>query len=83
MKKLFTLMMACTLPVLANVHYSQATNPPTCYNITDAGEISGEEYGCGSFDPAVISSVSPASGGSGTIEYIWLSNSVPSVSGSS
>ena len=46
-----------------------------CDNVTDAGEIGYDETGCGpSFDPAEIVSVSSPSGGSGALEYLWLSS---------
>jgi len=45
-----------------------------CDNLTDGGIISGDESGCNSpiFDPSPILSTAPASGGSGTIEYLWM-----------
>ncbi len=45
-----------------------------CDNVTDAGEIAGDETGCEGYDPAPITSVELPSGGSGTIEYLWLSS---------
>ncbi|MEM1119378.1 MAG: SdrD B-like domain-containing protein [Bacteroidota bacterium] len=46
----------------------------SCDNLTDGGTISGDESGCGNptFDPAIITSVAPATGGSGTIQYMWM-----------
>ena len=45
-----------------------------CDNVTDGGMISGDEYGCNdpTFDPGLITSITPATGGSGDIEYIWM-----------
>ncbi len=45
-----------------------------CDNITDGGQITGNEVGCPEpdFDPAPIQSVSLPSGGSGAIEYLWM-----------
>ncbi len=41
-------------------------------NYTSAGIIAGEESNCGSFDPDLISSVTPPSGGTaGTNQYQW------------
>ena len=45
-----------------------------CDNVTDAGEIAGDETGCApSYNPGPITSVALPSGGSGSLEYIWLS----------
>ncbi|MFK8104610.1 MAG: hypothetical protein AB8G15_18950, partial [Saprospiraceae bacterium] len=44
----------------------------SCDNVTSGGHISGDESNCGSYNPSHISSTSLPSGGSGTIEYIWL-----------
>ncbi len=43
-----------------------------CCNVTNAGSISGNQSGCGSFDPNTITSNAPASGGSNNPEYIWM-----------
>jgi hypothetical protein len=44
-----------------------------CDNIEDPGEIAGDEFLCGpGNDPALIIEVSPATGGSGAIEYVWM-----------
>ena len=44
-----------------------------CTNLTDAGEIAGEESSCSLFDPSEITdSVAPSGGLGGTIEYQWL-----------
>ncbi|TNF30273.1 MAG: hypothetical protein EP314_01730, partial [Bacteroidetes bacterium] len=46
-----------------------------CSNVTSAGSISASTpSGCGTFDPGVINSVSLPSGGSGALEYVWLSS---------
>ncbi len=48
------------------------TNVVIQANITDPGEIAGDEYFCGpGYDPAPITSLSPASGAS-PIEYFWM-----------
>ena len=42
-------------------------------NLTDPGEIEGDEYFCGAgFDAGPITEVSAPSGATGPIEYIWL-----------
>ncbi|HHM21974.1 MAG TPA: hypothetical protein ENJ20_08110, partial [Bacteroidetes bacterium] len=53
---------------------SCAGTPVTCDNVTDGGQIAGNESGCSGYDPAPITSVSLPSGGTGAIEYIWLSS---------
>ena len=45
-----------------------------CCNVTNGGTIAAAQSNCGPFDPAAFTSVTPASGGMGTLEYIWLSN---------
>jgi len=46
-----------------------------CDNLTDGGTISGDEAGCNSptFDPSTITSTAPATGGTGDIQYMWMS----------
>jgi hypothetical protein len=47
----------------------------TCSNVTNAGTIGYDETICAtSFDPALIQNLTAPSGGSGTLEYIWLSS---------
>lgn len=49
-----------------------------CNNVTDGGEISADEFGCGTFIAAPIVSLAPASGGGiAPIEYLWLSTTNP------
>lgn len=44
-----------------------------CDNITDPGEIAGDEFLCGpGNDPGPIVEVAPATGGTGNIEYLWM-----------
>ncbi len=45
-----------------------------CNNVTNGGTISGDETGCGSYNPGMITSSAAPSGGSGAIEYLWLSS---------
>ncbi len=63
--------------LLFSIHLSAEKKNPLmgeCDNITDGGIISGDESGCNNptFDPGLIASVTPATGGSGAIEYIWM-----------
>ncbi|MCF8465748.1 MAG: gliding motility-associated C-terminal domain-containing protein [Flavobacteriales bacterium] len=51
-------------------------NVPCC-NVTDGGEISGEQENCGPFNPSEIVSVVPATGGIGAVEYSWYSGPCP------
>ncbi|MEZ5045831.1 MAG: SdrD B-like domain-containing protein [Chitinophagaceae bacterium] len=49
------------------------TTVQTCNNVTSGGTIGSDETFCGSsFDPANITNITSPSGGSGTLEYIWL-----------
>ncbi|MBR9919406.1 MAG: T9SS type A sorting domain-containing protein [Bacteroidetes bacterium] len=44
-----------------------------CINVTDPGQIAGDETLCGpGNDPAPILEVIPPSGGSGPLEYLWM-----------
>jgi hypothetical protein len=44
----------------------------TCNNVTDGGEICCDQTGNAPFDPATIYNTDTPSGGSGSIEYMWL-----------
>lgn len=44
----------------------------TCNADGNGGQISGNEIVCDAYDPQTITSSSAPSGGSGTIEYVWL-----------
>ncbi len=46
----------------------------TCDNVTNGGAIAGDEIGCPNpiFDPAMIVNTLLPSGGTGTLEYIWM-----------
>ncbi len=43
-----------------------------CNNVTSGGQINGAQSQCGSYDPSVMGNAQSPSGGSGTIEYLWL-----------
>ncbi len=45
-----------------------------CDNVTNGGEITGDEVGCANplWDPGLITSVSLPSGGTGALEYVWM-----------
>lgn len=45
-----------------------------CDNVTDGGQIGNDESKCGSYDPQTIVNLVSPSGGSGAIEYMWLSS---------
>ncbi|MCP4129239.1 MAG: hypothetical protein GY753_19600, partial [Gammaproteobacteria bacterium] len=49
-----------------------AVTTEPCCNVTEPGEIAANQENCGSFDPDPITSVAPASGGIGPVEYLWL-----------
>jgi len=48
------------------------TNP--CDNAIDGGTIGYDESSCVPFDPANIIELAPVTGGTGVIEYLWLSS---------
>ena len=45
-----------------------------CDNVTNGGSIAGDETGCGAYNPGPITNASLATGGSGALEYLWLSS---------
>ena len=45
---------------------------PVCCNVTAGGSIGNPQSNCGPFDPTAITNVQPATGGLGTLEYVWL-----------
>jgi hypothetical protein len=47
-------------------------------NLTSGGTIGSNQTGCGTYDPATLTSLTPASGGTGTgaIQYRWKENGV-------
>jgi hypothetical protein len=49
---------------------------PCCDNVTSGGQIAANQTGCSPFDAALLTSVTPASGGTGTIEYQWFCSTV-------
>ena len=80
----FLLMGVCLLfffPVFSKHHFTNSYSTDIvdfsnfdCDNTTDGGVIEGDETGCNDpeFDPSLITNVSAASGGTGTIEYLWM-----------
>ncbi|RMG84235.1 MAG: T9SS C-terminal target domain-containing protein [Bacteroidetes bacterium] len=62
----------------ARIYFSDNGEPAsiclTCDNVTDGGEIAGDESDCPNpvFDPAPITNVTLPSGGTGNLEYIWI-----------
>ncbi|MBK8622946.1 MAG: Ig-like domain-containing protein [Saprospiraceae bacterium] len=44
---------------------------PCCNTLTAGGIVTGNQIECQNYNPGIISSTSPASGGSGTIVYQW------------
>ncbi|WP_035845706.1 SprB repeat-containing protein, partial [Crocinitomix catalasitica] len=49
---------------------------PVCCDVTDPGLIAEDQESCGPFDPAMLTSVTPASGGIGPVEYLWIQSNV-------
>ena len=44
----------------------------TCNNVTNGGTISGNQSGPSGYNPSTITNVESPSGGSGSIQYLWL-----------
>ena len=67
------LILLFTFSLLISVSsYSQ------CDNLTDGGIIGNDETYCVPYDPAPIVNIATPSGGSGTIEYMWIATTTPS-----
>ena len=50
-----------------------------CDNITNGGEIGNNEVHCGPFTASTIVSLSDPSGGSGNVEYLWMTTTDPNL----
>ncbi|MEY4936673.1 MAG: hypothetical protein RIS64_3032, partial [Bacteroidota bacterium] len=46
----------------------------TCDNVTDAGQISGNQSICANGQPTILQNSTVATGGSGNLEYQWVKN---------
>jgi SdrD B-like domain/Concanavalin A-like lectin/glucanases superfamily len=57
------------------INVTIAVSGPCCNNVTNGGTIAANQSGCGTFDPAPLTSVSDPSGGTGTLEIIWIKKS--------
>ena len=55
---------------LLTIHSGDIT--AQCSNVTWGGQINGTQYGCAGFDPTAIFNENSPSGGSGTMQYMWL-----------
>src|SRR5262245_22556493 len=42
-----------------------------CDNVTTSGTITGNQTGCGGFNPSAMINVNYPTGGTGTLEYQW------------
>ncbi len=64
----------CAVPFAASNRVTKETIgcDNECDNIVRAGVIGYSEANCGSFDPSEIVEVNPATGGSGSLEYLWI-----------
>ncbi|HFA48003.1 MAG TPA: hypothetical protein ENJ95_03180 [Bacteroidetes bacterium] len=63
------LLLAASFLLLANLSFSQ------CDNVINGGIIEADEFGCPNpdWDPSIITSVEMPIGGTGTLEFIWIS----------
>ncbi len=55
--------------------------PPPCINPTDGGTIGEPQSGCSPFLPSPIAGITPATGYTGTLEYLWQLSVAGSASG--
>jgi hypothetical protein len=63
----------CTTTITA-VAPAPCSTGPSCNPFTNGGTIQGNQANCGAFDPAPITNLVLPSGGSGAVEYMWLSS---------
>ena len=49
---------------------------PVCCQVTNPGSIGNDEAHCGPYIPSTIVSIANPSGGLGTVQYVWLWNTV-------
>lgn len=54
------------------------SNFSQCDNLTNGGIIGNDESFCTPYDPAPIINIATPTGGSGTIEYMWIATTTPS-----
>ncbi|MCU0468229.1 MAG: hypothetical protein MUF58_06470, partial [Arcicella sp.] len=64
----------CSVTAITSV----ALKADCCDNVTNGGQIAGNQRNCGPFNPAPFTNVTLPSGGSGTLEYIWLRSTTAS-----
>jgi hypothetical protein len=74
---IFALVFAalCTLNSTALSANVAMIDYDVCNDVTNGGSIAADQIGCGNptYDPNVITSIAPATGGSGSLEYLWMS----------
>lgn len=51
--------------------FNYTVTESSCCNVTDGGTIASNQSDCGPFDPAAFTSSNAATGGSGSLEYVW------------
>jgi hypothetical protein len=60
---------------LFSLHFS-AYLEPTCKDVVSAGSIGDSQNNCGAFTPKTLKNLTPASGGSGVLQYQWFRNNI-------
>jgi hypothetical protein len=60
-----------------SVTLTTTVNTVACCNVTNPGSISGSTASCGTICNISFGSIAPASGGIGTVQYLWIKNSQP------
>jgi hypothetical protein len=64
------------VPVSVCIGYA----PVTCNNVTSGGQIGSNQSSClATYDPAPFTNTTSPSGGSGTLEYLWLKSTTTCV----
>lgn len=70
--------VSAILVVLITMLFASNINAQSCSNVTDGGLVCCDQASnIIPFDPAPLTNVQDASGGSGTLEYVWMSTTDP------
>jgi len=81
----FALLMGFLVPTFGFSNNSIAENsaeayqtsvPVNCNALIMPGVVTGIQYNCGAFDPAVISNLTLATSTEGPVKYIWMYRSL-------
>ncbi len=70
----YTATDACNNTTSCSFTVTVSETVSNCQPLTDGGSIGNNESDCGPYTPMAIDNLTSPTGGSGTIEYLWLSS---------